>query len=161
MKYCAAAGENDLSNQSQVAPGVGLVAVDPILPVHVQLDQPAPREMALLGKAGSRRVSSAAFVPNVQMSSSRVPNSTELRDRVDADAEHVRELAFGPALQLDALIVDLVMRVLAVPDPEAREHAADRPGLERALEFDRGASRSAPRQRDREPLADAEQSRPC
>ena len=103
------------------------------------------------------RVSSTTFVPSVQMSSLCVPNSTELRDASSADADHVRELAFDAPLQLDALIVDLVVRVLAVPDAEAGEHAADRPGLEAALGLDRRALRAAPRERHGQPLAGAEQ----
>ena len=56
-----------------------------------------------------------------------------------AGAEHRGELTLGAGRPLDPLVVDIEVRVLAVPDPDARGDARERPMLERALELERGA----------------------
>src|SRR5262249_36167000 len=76
---------------------------------------------------------------------------------IEADADDVGELPFDATLQLDALIVDVVVRVLPVPDAETGKHAADRSGFETALGFQRRALGAPPCERHREPLASTEQ----
>ena len=119
--------------------------------------QPTVVQIALPGKAGSSRVSMPADVPERPEVVVECPEADRAAAGVDAGAEDVGEDPLGAALDLDALIADLVARILAVPDRQARRDARQRPGLEQALELQRGAARAAPRQRHRQAFVDAEE----
>ena len=60
------------------------------------------------------------------------------------------------AAQLGPLIVDLEVRVLALRDAERSQHARQRPASKRPLRFERRALGCAPRERDRQALAQAQ-----
>ena len=113
------------------------------------------------GSSDRRACRSPRPAPNVQSSSLTSPKSTELREAKMPPFSTARDAALGATGDLDAAIVDLEARVLALPDADARFDAGERPALEGAIGFERGAPRAAPRQRHRQPLAAAEQCRSC
>ena len=101
-------------------------------------------------------MSSATFAPSVQSRSFVAEVDGALR-RVDAHADEAGEAPLGARGPLDALIVELEVRVLALPDAEGGRDARERAGRERAFELERRAARPAPRQRHRQPLASPQQ----
>ena len=69
----------------------------------------------------------------------------------------VADHTLRPSFHFDALIADLESRILPVPDAHARFDTRERPGLEAALEFQRGAACATPRKRNGQPFLEAEE----
>src|SRR4029079_8118196 len=150
-------GQDGLSDHPQITPGIGVVTVDSIQSPDVQCRPSGAQDDRVTRKCGiAARVEEdiRSDRPDVVILRAELHRASR---RIEADSDYVRELAFDPAFELDTLIVDVVVRVLAIPDAEAGKHAADRSGLEAALGLERRTLGAAPRERDGQSLACAQQ----